>query len=323
MPRPIKNSVIVITGASSGIGRATALEFAKQRSKLVLAARTEEALEEVAQECDRLGANAIVVRTDVRYESAVQDLAERAIDSFGQLDVWVNNAAISLFARFEETPSEAFRQVIETNLFGYIYGARAALPYFRRQSSGNLINVSSVVGVTGQPYTIPYTISKYAIRGLSDSLRMELYIDNAHDVHVCTVLPASIDTPIFQHAANYTGRQTKPMNPIYPSKEVAEAIVGLVERPQREIIVGQAAYLQILEKTLAPDLYEQMMAHQVDRDHFQDYKSAPRTDGNLFESMHDYTGISGNWLGTDGTTTPDFWDIAKQTAKRIGLPTVN
>lgn len=320
MPRPINNSVIVITGASSGIGRATAREFAKQRAKLVLAARREGALQEVADECNRLGGTAMAVRTDVTYESDVQALARRAMDSFGQLDVWVNNAAVSLFARFEDAPSDVFRRVIETNLFGYVYGARAAWPRFREQGNGNLINVSSVAGVTGQPYTSPYTISKYAIRGLSDSLRMELYLDNATDIHVCTVLPASIDTPIFQHAANYSGRQTKPMTPVYPPRQVAEAIVGLVERPQREIIVGQAAYLQVLEKTLAPEIYERMMARQVDQDHFQDHKPAPRTDGNVMEPMLDYTGISGNWIGTEGITTPDVWDMARQAAQRIGLP---
>ncbi|MBE9198680.1 MULTISPECIES: SDR family oxidoreductase [unclassified Nodularia (in: cyanobacteria)] len=320
MPRPIHNSVIVITGASSGIGRATAREFAKQRATLLLAARNETALQEVAQECQRLGATAVAMPTDVTNESAVQALAQRAIASFGRIDVWVNNAAVSLFARFEEAPPSAFRQVIETNLFGYIYGARAALPYFREQGSGNLINVSSVVGVTGQAYTSPYTISKYAIRGLSDSLRMELYLDNAREIHVCTVLPGSIDTPIFQHAANYTNRQIKAMNPVYPAKQVADAIVGLVDKPEREIVVGQTVYLQLLQKTLAPDLFEPMLAKQVDQDHFQDHKPTPQTDGNLFEPMHDYTGISGNWLGTGGITTQDVWDMARETAQKIGLP---
>ncbi len=320
MPRPIQNSVIVITGASSGIGRATALEFAKKGATLVLAARREAALLEVVQECDRLGGTAIAVPTDVTDESAVQALARRAIETFGRLDVWVNNAAVSLFARFEEVPLEAFHRVIETNVFGYIHGARAALPYFREQGSGNLINVSSVVAITGQPYTIPYTISKYAIRGLSDSLRMELYLDQASDIHVCTVLPASIDTPIFQHAANYSGRKTKALNPVYPAKDVAEAIVGLAERPQREVIVGQAGYLLAVQKTLAPDFCEQSMASQVDQDHFQDKKPEAPTDGNVFEPMQDYTGISGNWIGTGGITTQDVWDTARQLGRRIGLP---
>ncbi|HLP89709.1 MAG TPA: SDR family oxidoreductase [Nostocaceae cyanobacterium] len=320
MTRAIRNLVVVITGASSGIGRATALEFARQRATVLLAARREGALQDAVQQCDRLGGTAIAIPTDVRNESAVQNLARQAIERFGRLDVWVNNAATSAFGRFEQIPTAAFRQVLETNLFGYIYGARAALPHFREQGSGTLINISSVVGVTGQPYTTPYTISKYAIRGLSDSLRMELYLDNARDIHVCTVLPASIDTPIFQHAANYTGRETKAMTPVYPARQVAEAIVGLVEKPQREIIVGQSAYVQILQKTLAPDLYERVMARQVDQDHFQDYKPAAIKDGNVFEPMLDYSGISGNWLGTEAITTTDVWEMAKQAAQRMGIP---
>lgn len=323
MPRPIRNSVIVITGASSGIGRATALEFAKQKATVLLAARYEAALREVAQECEQLGGKAVVVRTDVTYESDVNALARRAVESFGRLDVWVNNASVSAFGRFEKIPPEVFQRVIETNLFGYIHGARAALPYFRQQGDGNLINVSSIVAVTGQPWTIPYTISKYAIRGFSDSLRMELYLDNTPGIHVCTVLPSSIDTPIFQHAANYSGRKIKPMTPVYPVRQVAEAIVGLVEKPQREIIVGQAAYLQVLEKTLAPDVFERMMAGQVDQDHFQDYEPAPKTEGNVFESVEDYTGVSGNWLDTDGKRTQDFWHLARDTAHKIGLPISN
>lgn len=319
MPRPIQNSVIVITGASSGIGRATALELAKRNARLVLGGRYEAALREVAAECEKLGTEAVVERTDVTYESDIQALTRRAVETFGRLDVWVNNAATSVFGRFEKIPMEVFRRVIETNLFGYIYGARAALPHFRAQGNGNLINVSSVVGVTGQPYTIPYTISKYAIRGLSDSLRMELELEQAANIHVCTVLPGSIDTPIFQHAANYTNRKTKPMTPIYPPQQVAEAIVGLVEKPQREIVVGQAAYWQILQKTLVPDVFEPMMARQVEQEHFQDYKSAPATDGNVFKSMEDYTGVSGNWLDGDGRVLPDIGNMVRQTAQKIGL----
>lgn len=195
MPRPIKDSVIVITGASSGIGRATALDFAKQGATLLLAVRREAPLQELAAECERLGGKALAVPTDTTDEEAVQALARLGVETFGRLDVWVNNAAVTLFARFEEAPPEVFRQVIETNLFGYIHGARAALPYFREQGSGILINVDSVVGAAPQPYTSAYFISKHGIRGLSGCLRMELHLDNAADIHVCTVMPATFDTP--------------------------------------------------------------------------------------------------------------------------------
>jgi NAD(P)-dependent dehydrogenase (short-subunit alcohol dehydrogenase family) len=294
MQRKIRDSVIVITGASSGIGRATALDFARRGSTVVVAARREQPLREVATECERLGGRALAVPTDVTDEGAVRQLARRAVESFGRIDVWVNNAAVSLFARFEEAPPEAYRRVIETNLFGYIHGARAALPYMREQGSGVVINNSSMVGKVGQPYTSAYVLSKWAIRGLAECLRMELSLDDAKDVHVCTILPASIDTPIFQHAANYTGRATKAMRPVYDADKVARAIVGLAERPRREVMVGSAGRMIALQRLLAPAVAERMLARQVDTDHFQD-RPAPPTDGNLFEPIAEGVGISGGW----------------------------
>ena len=318
MQRPIKNSVIVITGASSGIGRATALEMAKQGATLLLAARREAPLQELVLECELLGGQALAVPTNVTDEEAVKALARRAVDTFGRLDVWVNNAAVTLFARFEEAPSEVFRQVIETNLFGYVHGARAALPYFREQGSGILINVDSVVGVGTQPYTSAYVMSKYAIRGLAGCLRMELHLDKASDIHVCTVMPATIDTPLFNHAANYSGRQPKAMNPVYSAEQVAEAIAGLVERPQREVIVGQAGYMMVAQSVLAPELYERTMAQQVDSDHLED-KPAAATNGNLFEPMPEYSKISGGWEHT-GEIPQAVVSMAKQAAEKLGLP---
>jgi NAD(P)-dependent dehydrogenase (short-subunit alcohol dehydrogenase family) len=317
MPRAIKDSVVVITGASSGIGRATALKLALEGATLLLAARREAVLEEVAAECNRLGGRAIAVPTNVTDEAAVKALAQRAIDTFGRLDVWVNNAAVTLFARFEDAPTEVFRQVIETNVFGYVHGVRAALPYFREQGSGILINVDSVVGIGTQPYTSAYVMSKYAIRGMAGCLRMELNLDQAHDIHVCTVLPATIDTPLFNQAANYTGRAAKAMDPVYPAESVADAIVGLIERPQREVIVGEAGYLMVGQSTLAPDLYEHTMAQQVDQNHLQDWPVLS-TNGNLFEPM-EKASISGGWEHT-GDLGQMAMGMVKQAAEKLGLP---
>jgi short-subunit dehydrogenase len=305
MPRPIPDSVVVITGASSGIGRATAMTFAQQGATVVLGARREHALNEVVSACERSGARALAVPTDVIDEKAVQHLARRAVETFGRIDVWVNNAAVTLFGRFEETPKQDYRRVIETNLFGYIHGARAALPIFREQGSGVLINVSSMVAKLAQPYTSAYSISKAGIRNLSMSLREELLLDGQHDIHVCTVMPATIDTPFFQHAANYTGRAVKAMPPVYSAEEVAQTILRLSQKPTSEVMVGRSARMISAQHTLSPSLGERMMTQMVDKQHLYPDRRAEPNSGNLFEPMPQYSTVSGGWMQAEhGQSSP-------------------
>lgn len=303
MPRPIWDSVVVITGASSGIGRATSLDFARRGATVVLAARREALLHEVAQECADAGGRALVVPTDVTDERGVQELARSAVESFGGIDVWVNNAAVTVFAPFEEAPPEDYRRVIETNLFGYVYGARAALPIFRRQGGGVLINIGSVNSVVPGPYASAYVMSKYAVRALGASLRQELALDGARNIHVCTVMPATIDTPFFQHSGNYTGLMVKPLPPVYTAERVAETIVGLVERPRREVFVGNAARMMATQWALAPAAMERQMATAVDRLHLHHGRPMPPNSGNLFRPMMEGSGISGGWQGESAERT--------------------
>jgi len=285
--------VVVITGASSGIGRATALEFAKRRARLVLAARSRENLERTAEKCRKSGAEVLVVPTDVSREDEVQNLAQQAVDHFGHIDVWIKDAGVGLYSRFEQSPGDEYRQVIETNLFGAIYGARAALAEFRRANSGLLINVSSQTAFGGTPYSSAYVISKYGMRGLSDTLRQELL---GTGIRVCTVYPASTDTPFFRHAANYTGREVQPLGSVSDPRDVAKAIVRLVENPKPDTLIGMSGYVIEPLHWFATGAHARIVRKKADRDHFNDKSARPRQ-GNLFAPAK-FADERGGWKGS-------------------------
>lgn len=287
-----RSLVIVITGASSGIGRATALAFAEKGSTVVLAARRQDALESLAQECEQRGGQALAVPTDVAKEEEVKALAQKVYDTYSHIDVWVNNAAVSLFGAFDETPTEDIKRVLEVNLFGCVYGAHTVIPYFKRAGRGILINISSMVGITAQPYTAAYTISKFGIRGLSLALAQEL--SEEKQIHVCTVLPSVIDTPIFNQAANYMGKAIKAPDPVIPAKEVAKAIVKLVKEPEREIIVGYTGKLSRAARFLSPKLFDKKFRKMIAQAHFKDQPQEP-TKGNLYKPNPTWTSVSGGW----------------------------
>ena len=316
--KQLKGAVVVITGASSGIGHAAAHAFAKRGSIVVLAARRQPVLEEVAAACSEAGATDTMAHAvDVTDPKAMATLASTVYQKFGRLDVWVNNAAVSLFSRFEEAPLETYRQVIDTNLFGYIHGARAALPYFREQGSGTLINVGSVVSSAPQPYTSAYVASKSAINSLTDSLRMELSLDKAPGINICMILPASIDTPIFQNAANYSGRQAQPLKPVYRPERVASAIVAVARQPRRKTLVGEAGQLFVLGHALLPRAYEVIGARLVENNHLKQEIAMP-DNGNTFKPSSN-TGISGGWREPKGRSTGMKVGIAAAIAVAAGI----
>ncbi len=293
MARAIEDSVVVITGASSGIGRATAHALAERGASVVLAARSEQSLREVAQECEAAGGQALVVPTDVGDQEAVQELARQAADHFGRIDVWVNNAGVMVYGYFEQIPDETYRQVIETNLFGQIYGARAVLPYFREQEGGGvLINMSSLWGRMFSPYVSAYTTSKFGVRTFSESLREALASEE--DVEVCTILPASVDTPIFRHAGNYSGYAAKPVPPVADPERVVKAILRCIEHPKREVTVGQIGHLEAVVQEVMPGPFNRLAPYVMNRAAFGSEPSEVGP-GNVFEPRPEWNQVTGGW----------------------------
>jgi NAD(P)-dependent dehydrogenase (short-subunit alcohol dehydrogenase family) len=292
MPRPLEQSVVAITGASSGIGRAAALRLARRGAALALCARSPSPLLAAARECEAAGARGVLATPlDVGDEAAVDAFAAEAVERFGRIDVWVNNAGVIAYGEFDELPSEVFRRVIETNLMGQVHGARAALGRFRAQGSGVLINMSSVWGRVSSPQVSPYVISKNAVRALSECLRGELA--GEEDIHVTTMAPQAVDTPIFDHAANYSGHRIRPVPPVLSVEEIAAGIEACAESPKREVNYGRAGRLLEVLYALAPSLYRRLAHPAFLRGTLAPLGAAPAP-GNLLASAGPYQ-AEGSW----------------------------
>lgn len=290
-----EKKVAVVTGASSGIGMATALALADEGYGLVLAARRKKELEEVARQCEEKGVEALAVAVDMSSETSSQKLLEAALTKFGYITTWINNAAVYMTGKFEDVPLEDARRLMDVNFFGYIYGSRAALAQFRSQDFGTLINISSVNAAAPQPYVSIYSASKAAVRAFDEAIRMELKLEGLdRKIHVCTVMPASVDTNLFQNSANYSGNKIQSLEPVYDPTYVAKHIVKLAEYPKREVIVGPAGKVMALQNAHAPRMYEKQIARFTQKDLISE-DTAAATAGNLYESIDENRGMRGGW----------------------------
>ncbi|HEX2542743.1 MAG TPA: SDR family oxidoreductase [Caldimonas sp.] len=277
--KPLDQQVIVITGASSGIGLATALAAAKQGAKLVLAARSKRTLEDLAAWINGHEGEAIAVEADVGQREQVDAVARAAVDRFGRIDTWINNAGVSVYARLDEVSERDSERVFMTNFWGVVYGSRAALPHLRAQG-GALINVGSEVSEAVVPLQGIYSASKHAVKGFTDALRVELDADQA-PVSVTLVQPTAVDTPFPEHAGNYLSQEPKLPTPMIEPEKVAFAILDAATEPVRDVRVGTMAKLNTTVAKLLPALGDMMSKMQIGRQQRDEPPQHPRS-GTLY-----------------------------------------
>lgn len=237
--KPLSEQRLLITGASSGIGLATARMAVKQGAQVVLVARSESSLRALQQELNRQSTRAVVAVADVAEEEQLRAAAEIAQREFGGLDSWINNAGISIYGEIVDITIDDMRKLFETNFWGVVYGSRIAVELLRLDG-GAIINVGSVLSDVALPLQGIYSASKHAVKGFTDALRMELEAEFA-PISVTLIKPAAIDTPYPQHARNYLKGKPRNLSPLYSPQAVAEAILCAAEVPTRDIIVGGAA----------------------------------------------------------------------------------
>ncbi len=226
---PFFGETVVITGASSGIGKATAEAFAEQGADLVLAARGEKALTETAELCRKLGATVLAVPTDTSVAEDVQNLVKETLEFTGKIDYWVNNAGVLAFGKFEEIPVDVSDQIVKTNLLGYMHSAHAVLPVFKKQKKGVLLNNISIGGWMPAPYGTAYTASKFGVRGMVETLQGE--VSDFPDIHICALYPGFQKSSGIEHAANYSGIKLSTPPPAFDPRKLAASIVKTAKNP--------------------------------------------------------------------------------------------
>lgn len=283
---------VLVTGASSGIGRATALRLARRGADLVLVARSREALDEVRQECEAVGASALVAVADVGDATAVDRAFRAAVTRFGRLDGVVHSAAALSYGRFEDVPREVFDASIRTTLTGTSNVARSALAVFRASGGGSLVVLGSLLGKISTPYMSSYVTAKWGVHGLVRTLQIEA--GSTPGTHVSLVWPGGVDTPVYLQAGTYLRRHGRPPPPVDSPEKVARVVVRALGRPRRESPVGVANHVTVTGFRVLPGVFDRIVTPLMRAGGLSRGEVA-NSPGNVLTPQPDGDALHGRW----------------------------
>jgi short-subunit dehydrogenase len=307
MSQPQSPEVVVVTGASSGIGRAIAHAFARRGAHMGLLARGERGLNDAVAEVQRLGGKAIAVPTDVTDHEAVERAAVRVEEEFGPIDIWVNDAMATVFARFVDTEPEEFKRATEVTYLGAVYGTMAALKRMVARDRGTIVQVGSALSYRAIPLQAAYCASKFAIRGFTDSIRTELRHDKSN-VHITMVQLPGVNTTQFNWCRSKLPKHPMPVPPIYQPEIPAEAVYWAAHHRRRELWVGYSAVQAILGNKLAPSFADWYLAKTGFKgQQMQDRPVSPERPDNLYEPVQDKAATHGIFDAQAKTRSPQLW----------------
>ncbi|WP_042224637.1 SDR family oxidoreductase [Oceanobacillus manasiensis] len=294
----LDEQVIVITGASSGIGLVTARMAAEKGAKIVVAARNEQALSKLVTELREKGTSAIYVKADVGNEEDINRIAEAAINEFGRFDTWVNNAGVSIFGHAMDVEIKDMKRMYDTNFWSVVYGTRVAVRHYKERGvPGSLINIGSLFGDRGTVIQSSYASSKFAVHGWTESIRMELEKENA-PVSVTLIHPGRIDTPYNEHARSYLDKQPAHREMVYPPEAVAEAILYAAENQKRDMYIGSQAKIIALLGSFFPRFTDKFMEVFLYPTQHDNRPSNPRQESALYHAgygLHE-RGTNDGWM---------------------------
>lgn len=291
MPEDIKREglTVVVTGASSGIGKGIVLKLAAQGANVVFCARRTEIIEEMAAE---LGPQALAVTADVSVENDVEKLYEAALERFGSIDVWINNTGVGTYGEFMDTPLKDLIRTIDVNLLGTMFGSHFAIAQFKRQGYGTLINIGSFGGRVAIPSGAGYSASKFGIAGLTTGLHQEMELEEQSDIHVSLVNPWVTDTPWTIHAGNYSGHEIL-VGPADDPEKVVDTVIGQIDEPEEIVDIGSKSTMATVARKLAPSVTDKSTGRFMS-DMLKQAPPSPNTAGSLHEARAEGTGVSGD-----------------------------